>query len=120
MCKEKRELSALITECDDIIRQINDKIKEYQNLLNDLQDTPVAEKLSEDYSVMLAEYRLYRENYSADRKKLQEHLKKVQDIIKKKENCIRRFHINPAEYENTEYSDDAYNHAEEQLEQAKR
>lgn len=119
MCKEKRELSALITECDDIIRQINDKLKEYQNLLNDLQDTPVAEKLSEDYSVMLAEYRLYQENNSANRKKLQEHLKKVQDIIKKKENCIRRFHINPAEYEDTEYSDDAYNHAEEQLEQAK-
>lgn len=117
--KEKERLSEFIKENDDIIGQFHNKLTEYQNLLNELKDTPAAEKLSEEYSVMLAEYRLYQENYSADCKKLQEQLQKVQKIIREKENDILRFHINPVEYENTEYTDDAYNHAEDQLVQAK-
>lgn len=116
---EEERLSELITECDDIIKQFHDKLTEYQDLLSELKDTPEAEKLSEDYSVMLTEYRLYQENYSADCKKLREQLQKVQDNIRKQENDIRRFHIEQAEYENTAYSDDAYHHAEEQLTQAK-
>ena len=68
---------------------------------------------------MLAEYKLYQENYSANRLELQEQLKKVQEIIRRKAKDILRFHVEPTEYENTAYSDDTYHHTEEQLEQAK-
>ena len=117
--KEEKHLYELITQCDDMIRQLHDKLTEYQELLNELKDTPAAEILSEDYSVMLAGYRLYQENYSADCKKMQEQLQKIHDNIRKKENDIRRFHIEQAEYENTVYSDSAFHHAEEQFTQAK-
>lgn len=117
--KEEKQLSELIIECDDIIRQTRDKMTEYQDVMNELKDSPKAEKLSGDYSAMLAEYRLYQANYSADYKKLQEQMKKVKDNIINKEKSIERFHIEPAEYENTVYSDDAYHHADEQLKQAK-
>ncbi len=118
-CREEQQLSELITECDDKIKQLRDKLTEYQKLVNELKDTPKAEKLPEDYSVMLAEYRIYQETYSSDRRQLNEKLKKAQDIIGKKAESIQRFHIEPAEYENTVYSDDAYHHAENKLEQAK-
>ncbi|HAJ96757.1 MAG TPA: hypothetical protein DCO72_03360 [Ruminococcus sp.] len=118
--KEEKRLYELITECDNMIRQIHDTLTEYQELLNELKDTPAAEKLSEDYSVMLAEYKLYQEKYSSNRRELHERLKRVQDNIRKIENGIRRFHVEPAEYENMVYSDDAYHHAEEQLVQAKK
>ncbi len=117
--KEENRLSELITQCDDMIRQLNDKLKGYQELLNELKDTPAAEKLSEDFSVMLAEYRLYQEKYSLNRHELNERLKRVQDNIRKIENGIRRFHVEPDEYEKILYSDDVYNHAEEQLAQAR-
>lgn len=118
--KEEGQLYELITECDDMIRQLHDKLIKYQELQIELKDTPAAEKLSEDYSVMLAEYQLYQENYSADHKKLQEQLQKEQDIIERKKKEIQRFRIIPEEYENIVYSDDAFHHAEEQLVQAKK
>ena len=118
--KEERRLAGLIAECDDIIGQDRDRLAEYKALVSELKDTPEAEKLSGEYSAMLAEYRLYQENYSADRKKLREQLQKVQENKRKKENGIRRFHIEPAEYESTAYSDAAYRNAEEQLETAKK
>ena len=45
--------------------------------------------------------------------------KRLDDNIRKIENGIRRFHIKSEEYETMVYSDDAYNHAEEQLAQAR-
>ncbi len=118
--KEKQRLSELMTKCDDTIRQIIDKKAEYRDLLIELKDCQEAEKLSEDYPAMLAEYRLYREKYSADCRELRDNLKKVQDTIRKKESDIRRFHIEQTEYENITYSESAYNRAEEQLARAKR
>ncbi len=117
--KEEEKLTDVITECNDMIQQLHNKLTEYLELLNELKGTPAAEKLSEDYSVMLAEYKLYQENYSANRLELQEQLKKVQEIIRRKAKDILRFHVEPTEYENTAYSDDTYHHTEEQLEQAK-
>lgn len=113
-CKEEKRLSDLISECDNNISLLNEKITEYRKLLNELKDTSAAEVLTEDYSVLLAEYRLYQENYSSDRQELQKQLEKLQGDIIKKEKDILRFHIEPSEYENTEYSDEAYYHAEKQ------
>ena len=118
--KEESHLADLIQKCDDRIDQLNDKLTEHQNLLDELKDTPEAAVLTEDFSAMLAEYRLYQENYSANRQELQRQLKKIQESIGTKEKDILRFHIEPSEYENTAYSDEAYHHAEEQLEQARK
>lgn len=117
--KEESRLSYLISECDDKIRQLHEKITEYQKLLDELKDTPAAEVLTEDYSAMLAEYQLYQENYSAERQELQGRLQKIQYGIRKKEKDIRRFHFEPSEYENTVYSEDAYHYAEKQHTYAK-
>jgi chromosome segregation ATPase len=116
--KEEKHLSEIIQECDIKIGQYRDKITEYKNLLDELKETPETDLISEDYSSMLAEYRLYQENYSADRQRLQEQLRRIREIIRKKANAIQRFHIEPNEYENTSYSEDAYRHAEEQLNQS--
>ena len=116
--KEESRLSEIIHECNTKIDQLLNKMKEYQNLLDELKETPESILLSEDYSAMLAEYRLYQENYSADRQKLQQQLSKIEESIVKKAAAILRFHIEPAEYESTAYSDDAYRRAEEQHIQA--
>ena len=118
--KEEKRLTTLMQECDDKLRQLDDKLTEYQKLLNELKDTPKAEILSEDYSAMLAEYRLYQENYSSNLQELHRQLQKIHDNIIKKENDIRRFHIEQAEYESTVYSDDIYKRTEEQLEQSQK
>ena len=118
--KEKQRLSELMTKCDETIKQIIDRKAGYRDLLIELKDCQEAEKLSEDYSAMLAEYRLYQEKYSADCRELRENLKKVQSLISKKEREIQRFHIKQTEYENITYSESAYNRAEEQLARAKR
>ncbi len=117
--REEQRLTGLITQCDDKIKHLRDKLAEYHKLINELKDTPKAEILSDEHGVMLAEYRLYQETYSSDRKALNEKLKKAQDAISKKEASIQRFHVEPTEYENTVYSDDAYHHAENQLAMAK-
>lgn len=115
---EESRLSELIAECDEKIKQLNDKLTEYQNLLAELKDSPEADILSEDYSAMIAEYRMYQENYSSNLQELHRQLQKVQQSIKIKEKGILRFHIEPAEYEKAVYSDDAYQRTEEQLSQA--
>lgn len=116
--KEKQRLNELITQRDDTIRQISDKRTEYQQLMSELENTPKGERLSEDYSAMLAEYRLYREKYSAGLNELQQRLQKVRENIARKKKDILRFHIEQAEYENITYSAEAYNHAEKQRRQA--
>ena len=118
--KEESRVSELIKECDDKLGQLQDKLTEYYNLLGELNGTPETELICEEYSAMLAEYRLYQENYSADRRKLQDKLQKTRKDIVKKTKDVGRFHIDPSEYVNTVYSDDAYIHAEEQTERAKR
>lgn len=117
--KKENHLSVLMQECDDKIKLLGDKLIEYQNLLGELEDTPKAEILSEDYSAMLAEYRLYQENYSANLQELHKKLQKIQESVRKTAKDIERFHIESSEYENISYTDDAYQHAEEQLSQAK-
>lgn len=117
--KEESRLKELIQECEDNISQLNEKITEYRKLLDELKDAPAAEILTKDYSVLLAEYRLYQENYSAERQELHKQLKRLQGDIRKKENDILRFHIEPSEYENTVYSDEAYHRAEQQYTRAK-
>ena len=117
--EEEKRLSALIKECEIHISQLVKNIAEYIALLEELKDTPDAEPLTDEYSVMLAEYRLYQENYSSDFKRLQEQLKKNQDKIHKQENSIKRFHLDISEYENITYSDEAFDHAREQQDQAK-
>jgi len=117
--KEASRLANLIQKCDDKIKQFNDKLTEYQNLLNELKDTAEAAVLAEDYSEMLAEYRLYQDNYSANLQDLHRQLQKIQESIRKKAKDIERFHIESSEYENTSYFDDVYQRAEEQLLQAK-
>ncbi|MCR5123152.1 MAG: hypothetical protein K6B74_12130 [Ruminococcus sp.] len=112
--REERRLSELIAECDEKIKQLNDKLTEYQNLLGELNGTPEADLLSEDYSAMLAEYRLYQDSFSADRHKLQKQLQDIQGKIGTKRKAIKRFHIEPTEYESTIYSDEAYHYAETQ------
>ena len=112
--REEGRITEIIQECDDKIKQFNEKLTEYQNLTAELKDTPKAEVLSEDYSAMLAEYRLYQENYSANLQELHRQLQKVHNSIGTKEKGILRFRIEPAEYKNTLYTDDAYHRAEEQ------
>ncbi|MBR3448580.1 MAG: hypothetical protein IKH27_12325 [Oscillospiraceae bacterium] len=116
--REESRISELIAECDEKIKQLNDKLTEYQNLLAELKDTPESEVLSEDYSAMIAEYRMYQENYSSNLQELHRQLQKAHEGIKKKAKDIERFHIEPAEYEKTVYSDDAYQRTEKQLSQA--
>lgn len=116
--KEERRLADLIRECDNRMSRFHEKITEYQEVLDELKDAPAAEVLTEDYSAMLAEYRLYQENYSEDRQKLQQQLSKIEESVRKKATAILRFHIEPAEYESTAYSDDAYHRAEKQHIQA--
>ena len=118
--REENRLSELITECDGSINRLADKLTEYKDLLNELKDTPKAELLTEEYSAMLAGYRLYQESYSKDRRILIDKRQKITDSIRKKERQIKRFHLEPEEYENTAYTDDAYEHAEEQAEKAKK
>lgn len=117
--KEEIRISELIKECDDKIEHFQNKVTEYRNLLDELKGTPETELLSEDYSTMLAEYRLYQENYSTDLRNKQEQLQKIQKDIEKKSKYIRRFRIDPSEYEGILYSDDAYTRAEEQANRAK-
>ena len=113
--EEERGISVMIQECDGRIGQLGEKMTEYQALADELNGVQAAEILTEDYSAMLAEYRLYQENYSADRQRLQKQLQKIQDNIRKKEKAVLRFHISQAEYESAVYSDEAYDRAEEQL-----
>lgn len=117
--KEESRISELIKECDDKLRQLQNKLSEYQNLLDELKGTPETELICEDHSAMLAEYRLYQENYSSDCRRLQAELQKTQKDITKKTKAIQRFHIEPSEYENTVYSDDAYIYAEKQADRAR-
>ncbi|GEM_PF-256980 len=117
--KEEKDLTTLIQECDDKISQLDDKLTEYLKLLKELKDTPEAKILSEEYSAMLAEYRMYQEHYSANFQELHKQLQNIQESIRKKAKDIERFHIEQAEYENTVYSDDIYQRTENQLEQAK-
>ena len=84
----------------------------------ELKDTPKAEVLSEDYSAMLAEYRMYQENYSSNLQELHRKLQKAHEGIKKKSKDIERFHIESSEYENMIYSDEAYQRTEEQHSQS--
>lgn len=118
--REEGRITEIIQECDDKIKHFNEKLTEYQNLLNELKDTAEADVLVEDYSVMLAEYRLYQENYSANLHELHRQLQKIQESIRKKAKDIERFHIDLTEYECIAYSDEAYNNAEKQLEQAQK
>lgn len=118
--REERRISELIAEFDEKIKHLNDMLTEYQNLLDELKDTPEADILSEDFSAMLTEYRMYQENYSADRTKLEKQLQKAQEGIKKKAKDIGRFHIEPSEYESATYSDDVYRRTEEQQSQAQK
>lgn len=116
--REESRISELIAECDEKIKQLNDKLTEYQNLLGELKDTPEADILSEDYSAMLAEYRMYQENYSSNLQELHRKLQKAHEGIKKKSKDIERFHIESSEYENMIYSDEAYQRTEEQHSQS--
>ncbi len=118
--KEENHLADLIQECDDKIKHLNDKLTEYQNLLDELKDTSEAAILNEDFSAMLAEYRLYQENFSANRQGLLKQLQKLQESIRKKAKDIERFHIESSEYENTSYSDSVYQRTEKQLFQAQK
>lgn len=118
--KEESWLFELIAECDEKINQLNEKLTGYLKLHNELKDTPQAEVLSGDYSVMLAEYRMYQENYSSNLQELYRQLQKVQKNIVPKEKDILRFHIETTEYESTAYSDDAYQRTEGQLSQAQK
>ena len=118
--REESRVSELIAEFDEKIKLFNEKLTEYLNLFNELKDTPEADILSENYSAMLAEYRMYQQNYSADLMKLQKQLQKAQEGIKKKAKDIGRFHIASSEYESATYSDDAYQRTEEQHSQAQK
>lgn len=118
--REESRISELIDEFDEKIKKFNEMLTEYLRLLNELKDTPEADILSEDYSAMLAEYRMYQENYSADLLKLQKQLQKAQEDIKKKAKDIERFHIASSEYESVTYSDEVYQRTEEQHSQAKK
>lgn len=118
--REESRISEFIAEFDEKIKQLNEMLTEYLMLLNELKDTPEADILSEDYSAMLAEYRMYQENYSADLLKLQKQLQKAQEGIRKKAKDIGRFHISSSEYESTTYSDDVYQRTEEQHSQAQK
>lgn len=118
--REESRISELIAEFDEKIKQLNEMRNEYLILLNELKDTPEADILSEDYSAMLAEYRMYQENYSADLLKLRKQLQKAQEGIKKKAKDIGRFHIASSEYESATYSDDVYQRTEEQHSQAQK
>ena len=118
--REEGRITEIIQECDDKIKQFNEKLTEYQNLTVELKDTLKAEVLSEDYSAMLAEYRMYQESHSANLQELHRQLQKVQRSIGTKGKDILRFRIEPAEYESTTYSDDAYHRAEEQSAQARK
>lgn len=118
--REEGRITEIIQECDDKIKHFNEKLTEYQNLTAELKETPEAEVLSEDYSAMLAEYRMYQESHSANLQELHRQLQKVQKSIGTKEKGIQRFHIKPTEYDSTTYSDDAYHRAEEQYAQSKK
>lgn len=118
--REESRISELIAEFDEKIKQLNKKLTEYLILINELKDTPEADILSENYSAMLTEYRMYKENYSADLLRLQKQLQKAQEGIKKKAKDIGRFHIASSEYESTTYSNDVYQRTEEQHSQAQK
>lgn len=118
--REEQRLNELTAKCSDSIDLIRDKTAGYRELLNELKGSPESEKLSGNYSELLAEYRLYREKYSADLQEPDQRLKKTRDIIRRKEKEIQRFHIERSEYENVTYSDKAYDLAEKQREQANR
>lgn len=119
MHQKEKQLNKSIQDNDIIIRDLQNKLTDHQKLSHELKDTPKAEILTEDHSVMLEEYRLYLENNSANRKTLQKRLEQVQESIVHKENDIKRFHIEPTEYKSTEYSANAYNDTEQQLDLAK-
>ena len=74
MHQKKEQLNTSIQDNDIIIRDLQNKLTDHQKLSHELKDTPKAEILTEDHSVMLEEYRLYLENNSANRKTLQKRL----------------------------------------------
>lgn len=119
MRQKEKQLNTSIQDNDILLRDLQNKLTDHQKLSHELKDTPKAEILTEDHSVMLEEYRLYLENNSANRKTLQKRLEQVQESIVHKENDIKRFHIEPTEYKSTEYSANTYNDTEQQLDLAK-
>lgn len=119
MHQKEKQLNKSIQDNDILLRDLQNKLTDHQKLSHELKDTPKAEIFTEDHSVMLEEYRLYLENNSANRKTLQKRLEQVQESIVHKENDIKRFHIEPTEYKSTEYSANAYNDTEQQLDLAK-
>ncbi len=117
---EKDNLISRICQCEERIKNLIEQIKNYASLLDELKDTPTAEILDEDFSIMAVEYQLYKNNYSADLQRLQNQLSRLKENISKKTKDIERFHIEKTEYENISYSDEAFSNARKQFIQAEK
>lgn len=116
---ENNQTAELIHGSKTKIQALEEHLDKYQKLIEELKDSPEAELLSDEYSTMLEEYRLFQRQRSSDKQSLQEQIEDVQKAIRKIKSSLERFGLEPEEYEKTIYSDAAYRYAEKQYRQAK-
>lgn len=111
---EERKITDLIQNCKTKIEELETKLTEYRSLIEELKDTQETELISNDYATMLAEYRQYQNQHSSDRKSLQYQIDDISEKIKNTDKALKRFGVEPEEYEKITYSDAAYQYADDQ------
>lgn len=114
---KETQTEELIDKCKIKTVTLKKGIAEYQNLIEELSGTPKAEMLTDEYLTMLEEYKTYQSQHFSDQKKLQEKIEEVKKQINNIANSLKRFGLEPKEYENTKYSDAVYNYTEEKRQQ---
>lgn len=115
---ENEETESLRKDCEINTGELKKHLTEYRDLIEELKDTREAALIPDDYQTMLSEYTSLKAQYSSDRKDLQNKIEYVKGRIINIETELTRFHIEPEEYENTEYSYSAFQNADESRKQA--
>lgn len=115
---EEKQTAELIDKSKINMKVLEERLDEYQKLIEELKDSPEAELLSDEYSTMLAEYEQFKLHRSSDKQQLQNEITDVQKKIKEIKTGLDRFELEPEEYENAIYSTGVFHKTKEQHRQA--
>lgn len=112
--EEEKQATEQIKNCEMKMKAVEEKLTEYRNLIEELKETPEAALISDDYATMLVEYRQIQSERSSDRQSLQNQIDEIRKTIEVASKALKRFRVEPEEYEKATYSDDAYQYADNQ------
>lgn len=115
---EENQTAELIDNSKIKMQELEERLDEYQKLIEELKDSPEAELLSDEYLIMLAEYKQFKSHRSSDIQHRQNEITDVQKKITEIKTGLDRFGLEPEEYENAIYSAGAFHKTKEQHRQA--